>query len=388
VNNAEQLVIPETPDALTPEWFTQALRRGGVLSDQSVVGTRSEVLGEGVGFLGDLLRVTLNYDRPEGLPASLIAKMPKLENRSMGELIGAYERENCFYMDMAERMPLSTPRMYYGDFDRDKASEKQEQILRAAERIPRFLTMPMAALARWIAGNKKRRYILLLEDLNDGELGDQVAGATVARCTDVVRVMAKAHAAYWNADLSGEFWLLPLDIDAHMRHGLFMGSLAGFADFFGAQLHGKLKPYLDRLPEQGVAMVRQLALAPTTLLHCDLRLDNLFFRGEQVVVFDWQLVRRGPGIYDIAYFLSSALDENAGRDVTMQVLKTYHSELCQAGVVDYSFDDLLRDYRLALHAVLLTLSTVNQVEMGDGRGVTLMRGWLTRLHARFVELEK
>ena len=145
------LEIPETPDALTPDWLTAALRRGGVLADQRVVDARAEVLGEGVGFLGDLLRLTLHYDRPQGLPASLIAKLPKLENRAMGELLGAYERENCFYMDMAEGLPLQTPRMYYGDFDRDKASEKQEQILRAADRIPRFLTRPMTALARWIS---------------------------------------------------------------------------------------------------------------------------------------------------------------------------------------------------------------------------------------------
>jgi hypothetical protein len=351
-----------------------------------VVDTQAEVLGRGVGFLRDLLRLGQRYDRPEGLPASLIAKMPKLENRAMGELLGAYERENCFYMGMAGDLPLNTPQMYYGDFDRDKASEKQEDILRAADRVPRFLNRPMTTLARWIAANKKRRYILLLEDLNDGESGDQVAGTSVARCRGVVQAVARAHAAYWGADLTGQFWLLPLDIDARMRHGMFMGSRSGFADYFGAELESKLAPYLRRLPQEGVGMVAELASAPTTLLHCDLRLDNLFFRGVDVVVFDWQLVRRGPGVYDIAYFLSGALDEGAGRDVIMGLLKAYHGELCEGGVADYSFEDLVRDYRLALHVVLLTLSTVDQMDLGDGRGVALMRGWIARLHARLTEM--
>ena len=385
MSDAESLLIPETGAALTPEWLTRALRLGGVLSDQRVVEIQAEVLGVGVGFLGDLFRITLSYDRPAGLPASLIAKMPKFENRSMGELLGAYERENCFYMELADQVPLNTPRMYYGDFDRDKASEKQEKILRAADRIPRFLTGPATSLARWIASRKQRRYILLLEDLNDGELGDQIAGASFERCNDVLRAVAKAHSAYWGANLTREFWLLPLDIDARLRHGLFVGSLAGFADYFGTELEAKLAPYLRRLPEEGVGMLKQLASAPTTLLHCDLRLDNLFFRGAEVVVFDWQLVRRGPAAYDIAYFLSSALDENAGRDNVMGLLATYHQELLQGGVDHYSFEDLLRDFRLALHVVLCTLVTVDQIELGDGRGVALMRGWVSRLHARLTE---
>lgn len=388
MSSAESLEIPETPDALSADWLTQALHRGGILNGQRVVATRAEVIGEGVGFLGDLLRLSLSYDRPEGLPTSLIAKLPKLENRAMGELLGAYERENCFYMEMADSLPLNTPRMYYGDFDRDKASEKQEAILRAANRIPRFLTRPMTSLARWIAGNKKRRYILLLEDLRDGEMGDQVAGTPTDRCADVIRAVAGVHAAYWGTDLSGKFWLLPLDIDARMRHGLFMGSRPGFASYFGAELEAKLAPYLDRLPEEGAGMLAELVSAPATLLHCDLRLDNLFFRDADVVVFDWQLVRRGPGVYDIAYFLSGALDENAGRDVVMGLLEAYYDELRRGGVDGYSFEDLIRGYRLALYLVLLTLSTVDQMDLGDGRGVALMRGWIARLHARLAEMDE
>jgi hypothetical protein len=388
VTAAEPFQIPETPDALTPDWLTQALRQGGILDTQRVVATRAEVLGEGVGFLGDLLRLSLSYDRPEGLPASLVAKLPKLENRAIGELLGAYERENCFYMEMADGLPLNTPRMYYGDFDRDKASEKQEAILRVANKIPRFLSRPMTSLARWLAGNKKRRYVLLLEDLDDGTMGDQVAGASIDRCEQVVRAIARAQAEYWDRDLSEKFWLLPLDIDSRLREGLFIGSRSGFADYFGAELEAKLAPYLNRLPAEGAAILAELVTAPTTLLHCDLRLDNLFFQGTEVVVFDWQLVRRGPGVYDIAYFLSGALDENSGREVVIGLLKSYHEALHRAGVTNYGFEELIRGYRRALLIVLLTLSSVDQLELGDGRGVALMRGWMTRLHARLAEMDE
>ena len=37
------------------------------------------------------------------------------------------------------------------------------------------------------------------------------------------------------------------------------------------------------------------------------------------------------------------------------------------------------------YVVLCTLVTVDQIELGDGRGVALMRGWVSRLHARLTE---
>ena len=88
----------------------------------------------------------------------------------------------------------------------------------------------------------------------------------------------------------------------------------------------------------------------------------------------------------MAYFLSSALDEAAGRAVVEGLLEAYLEELQAGGVDGYTMDELLRDYRIALRVVLMTLSTVDQVELGDGRGIDLMRGWISRLHGRLAEM--
>jgi len=376
--------IPETPAELTPDWLTRALTANGVLNGQRVVEATSQVLGEGEGFLGDILRLRLRYDEPvEGAPASVIAKLPKLANRGMGELLGAYERENCFYMEFGQRLPVRTPRMYYGDFDRDPASEKQEEIMQVADQLPKFLINPMTALARWIAGRKKRRYILLLEDITDAASGDQVAGADISRCIETLNTIARAHAAFWaEPELSNQFWLLPLNIDTRMRHSMFRKSTPAFTRMFQTEMDQGLATYMQTVEEQGVEMMRTLCEAPTTLLHCDLRLDNLFFDEDGVIVFDWQLVRRGPAAYDVAYFLSGALDEHAGAGDIDLLLAAYHEALSASGVTDYALADLQRDYRLALHNVLQSLATIDQVDLGDGRGIPLMRSWIRRLHAR------
>jgi len=65
--------LPAGPTELTAGWLTRALRETGVISDASVTGLDHEVIGQGVGVLGQLARFKLTYDNPEeGAPGSLV----------------------------------------------------------------------------------------------------------------------------------------------------------------------------------------------------------------------------------------------------------------------------------------------------------------------------
>ena len=132
-------------------------------------------------------------------------------------------------------------------------------------------------------------------------------------------------------------------------------------------------------------MLDELCTSPHTLLHCDLRLDNVFFRDDEVVIFDWQLVRRGPAAYDVAYLLSGALAVDVASSDVEGLLSTYHAALQRGGVADYAFDRLRHDFVLGLHSVLFSLASIDQVDLGDGRGIDLIRGWIQRLHARLEQ---
>ncbi len=158
------LFIPELPSELTVEWLNEVLAADG---SPGITSARQTVLGEGEGFVGDIIQLHLDYAESNvNQPSSVIAKMPKLANRAMGELLGAYERENMFYMTLAKDLPVAIPELYYGEFDRDAASEKQEQILRQANKMPNFLQGLVSRLGWFIAARKNRRYILLLEDIS------------------------------------------------------------------------------------------------------------------------------------------------------------------------------------------------------------------------------
>ena len=79
--------IPQSTDELTPAWLTQTLQAGGFLDGVRVVGAEPEILGEGEGFVGQIVRLRLSFDGPApGAPESLIATMPigLDQNRNLG----------------------------------------------------------------------------------------------------------------------------------------------------------------------------------------------------------------------------------------------------------------------------------------------------------------
>ena len=123
-----------------------------------------------------------------------------------------------------------------------------------------------------------------------------------------------------------------------------------------------------------------------TLLHCDLRLDNVAFRNGKPIVFDWQLVRSGPAAYDVAYFLSGASPELTTEEEDA-LLRHYLETLETLGIREYSFDALKRDYHLGLLTTMQTLAATDQMDMGDGRGIALMQAWFARLKARLSNIK-
>jgi len=366
--------LPETPEELTAEWLSTAL--GG-----KVQAVEQTPLGDGQGFMGDILRMDLQSADP-AVPGSIVAKLPKKSNRVMGELLGVYEREIMFFREFGEHVPIHIPKVYFSEFDRDKGSENQEEILRAVDKLPKFLNKVISVVGMAIAAAKKRRYLLLIEFFGDMQPGDQLAGLSAAQCEQVLRAIAPLHRQYWQSeDLRNHFWLLPMDVDARIRHGMFMQNVEQYAQAMGPEVAS----HLSWLRDNGEALMHRFTeQAPTTLLHCDLRLDNVVFDGDSCAFIDFQLVRRGPAAYDVAYFLSSALREEYGEEDEARLLQVYHQAL---DVPDYSYTDFERDYQRALLLVLGSLSSTGDIDFSNERGASMMAAWLQRLKTRAARVD-
>ena len=97
-----------------------------------------------------------------------------------------------------------------------------------------------------------------------------------------------------------------------------------------------------------------------TVIHGDARVGNMMFPSSEdkgrFVFIDWQAVRKGKGIFDVAYFIILSLTRKYREACEQHALDDYHRYLKANGVQDYSREEMEEDYRHACLCVLVLLS--------------------------------
>jgi hypothetical protein len=354
-------VIPATIAELTPAWLTDALRAGGVMTDASVTDARCETLGAGAGFVGQIARVHLTYDRAAGGGSStLIAKMPALEEgaRELAGIYGLYEREFRFYTELVPEITFRTPRCYFAAGD--------------AESV---------------------RYVLLLEDLGaTGIVGDQVQGCTPEQATLVLEQLALHHARWWmHPRLTEVPWMgTGIDLVNGAMEQAYPDSWPVALDLFGDRMTPAIRDALPGMNRRISALMERYREGPLTMTHGDYRLDNMFFgkpgSGYGVAVFDWQSPSQAWGAYDIAYFMYGNVDIETRRAHEMDVLRTYHDTLAANGVQGYAWERCVEDYVNSL-VVSLGIWIVNAatLDTANERGRELFNLFFDRLAAAITD---
>ncbi|MEZ5244210.1 MAG: phosphotransferase [Acidimicrobiales bacterium] len=379
--------IPKSLDDIHPDWLTGALRAGAVIDAATrVVACEAVVLGTGEGFTGDLARLTVRYEGGDG-PATMVAKIPTSanDNRSGSELLGVYEREVRMYQEVLPALGAPVPSLYYADVDANPDWEKQMDAIEKLERLPVwFLRFVTWVLQRFVTPTP-RASVLLLEDLAPAEIGDQVAGASLERVGRVLEAAAGVHAATWGdkAPDPGP-WLVSGGVAPKIFQASFLGTRKKFLKSEGKHVSPHMKTLLDRMGIDGIERGRRIHRdLPQCLVHGDLRLDNIFFAGDDVTaLIDWQLTRIGPAVVDVAYFIAGSVEPEVTESEVDALLARYHTALVAAGVDDYPYDRFLVDYEDGLMVVLGSLTAVELLDMGDARGRDLVDKMVTRLDGR------
>jgi hypothetical protein len=349
----------------------------------------TEILGEGEGFVGTIARVRIDADGEA--PRSAIAKFPigVAQNRALAEQMGSYEREIRFYRELADHVPLSTPRHYYSDMDRNPFEGREEQFVRFLDRWPDWLIRLLMPLVRWLVSKSRRRYVLLLEDLAPGRIGDQVAGCRVHEAEAALRGLGALHAAYHGrVDTPELSWLPRIDALVRWFHVAYRRNWPTFVERYRDRYPRmvELAPWLEA---HGIEVVQRLGELPRTLLHGDFRLDNLCLRDEgghgvRVVAFDWQGAARGPGLVEVAYFISGNLRPELAVACEKALLGAYRDELSRRGV-ELSEREL-RSYELAkLWVAWRLILGTDELDLTNERGLALWDGWLERLEPLLPE---
>jgi len=356
------IAIPANPAAVTAEWLTEVLHRSGALpGGSSVSSIELEPLGAGVGVMGELARIRLQYAGDRGTaPSSVIVKSPSPyeENRAQGVGLGMYEAEIRFMKELDAHTPVRTPRVFLADI---------------------------------VSGTAE--FVVVMEDLGHLVMGDQVEGVTVDMARDAVLAMADLHAGWWGRVQTPEMEWVPSVVHARIE---------GLAQMWPTLWLGFNAKFAYSLPEGGAEagelisqhywrVMNRIAEWPWTLLHQDYRVDNLFFdadnRDEPVVVIDWQGIGRDPGIYDLCYFLGGSLTVEDRRANERALVEAYHERLVAKGITDYPLDTLWHDYRFGHLTSCSTAVLVGATfDLANERGKALVETLASRHFQAVVDL--
>jgi len=295
--------MPRVPQA---DWISEAL-------GSTVVDLQAELLGDEMGLQSTTWRLQLRYAEPGSGPASLILKSETSDPdfQAMSRLSNAFGREVGVYTHCAPRLQGYRPVVH--------ACEDGD--------------------AAW----------LLMEDLSHLSPGDQVVGLSRAQALDCIERVARIHAEFWmDPALEQHAWL-----PAHTfwfsipKPELVEGFLATYGVRFGADLCRLYRAVL----EQSDAIDAALQSRPWTLVHGDVRADNLLFEGSAeeptTVILDWSWACRSLGLIDVAFLLGGSTPLVQRQGACESLLEAWHRQLLQGGVRDYSLSEARRDLQLA-----------------------------------------
>lgn len=351
--------FPTQPNELTPEWLTERLRAAGALRDATVTSVRTSPVGEGIGMLGVLCRADLEYDRDEaGAPSAVVAKFatPVESNRAVAMAYRMYEREVGFYREVLPQIDTSAPHCY------------------AAEVEP-------------TSGD----CVLLLEDLSGLRTGDQVSGCDAATAARILDTVIPLHARYWGhpEDLTVES--VPRIDSEGQSAGITAGCAAGWDPcmaMFGHVIADEIKAAKDRFLPAVPEIHRMVGRRVQTLVHGDVRLDNLMFDDAtgRVVLLDWAL-SISTGLQDVGYLLSQNVTTDERRAHEDELIEHYRAGLAAHGI-DHPRQQTWEDYRVGvLYTFCYAVVIAGTLDPANARGASFMEQLVARASATVMDHE-
>ena len=293
--------IPRTLAAITPGWLTR-LTGHAVTSVEQIEATR-----------GTTARARLRLEG-EGAPASVFVKLAPtaLATRAFVDLMGLGSAEVRFYRQIRPGLPIAAPAVHGTSDDRSTG-----------------------------------RFALVLEDLAlpGVRFGDVRRPADLDEASAVVAALARFHASFWESERFGRdlSWVVSHATDPN---NALVRPFVRTALRRVSALHGHLVPSgTTSMVARRSEIERALSHGPITLLHGDPHLGNLYFDGAMPGFLDWQVVRKGHGLRDLAYFLVLSLDTDLRRASQTELVQGYVRELAARGIQLPPFEDSWRRFR-------------------------------------------
>ena len=292
-----------------------------------------ERIGADRGMLGEIYKVTIQSDTGS---QEVVAKFsaPRKEALDNAKRGGTHERELRCYDELLNSTPVSIPEIFACWFD-EGSSE----------------------------------YLILQEFIAFDQSVDQIVGITIAQSKLVIEEAAAMHAHWWeHADLVQSSWLPRLNDDRRRTNlttvtRLGWGPLTEILDESG-NTYPKISG--DNLADEIDDMLCDLSTSASTLIHSDLRADNLLFNtsGDGVMIVDWQGCSFGPSSFDITYHMIQSLSIDDRRQNETELLNHYINSLESFGhhITTDEVHKLYRNSILYSLSIACAVPLINDVE--------------------------
>ena len=341
--------LPETTKNITVLWLNEVLHENGFLGSANIVSLKREPMGVGAGFMSDMAKLTLSFDRDtQHLPKTMIAKLlPSYPSaRELAIRLNYFEREIRFYTELAPESPIRTPELIYGAMD-----------------------------------SENKRYVMIMEDCSYCTPADQQQGLTYEQTKIVVSKMADFHARWWDDEnLDSLQWMPTQKNQVTANIDMMRASwdaCAKIEEFRKALPEGGWEAGL-KICEQRPWLVKSIPGDKLTIIHSDLRADNIFFDWDTpdnpLILFDWSSAVVGHGVTELPHLLASSLATELRRQVEKDIVKLYYEHLLARGVSSYTFDecwtDYLRGFLIKIGAFMAGLSIVDYSDPRSLKSIT------------------
>lgn len=325
-------------DPITTAWLTEALRTAGVLPSGAVIAVEQRA-NEAFNSTAAHLILTYSADAPGDAPRALFLK----RNINSEWAIASARDETRFYQAALRRHPRLTMIVpcYLAAFDAQRNAS----------------SLLLADVSATHEPPRTRADLLRGAGVPDETALDQTIDA-----------LAAFHASWWERpELTTTFalasWFPDADgFAAHVerRRGEWARFIAAEGAWFPADLRAIYEDALARLPTLwaaglGAHMATGRGL---TLTHGDCYFSQFLVPRPGIVaptyLIDFQTADAGPAAFDLVLMFAAfwTREQRQAGDREQRALRRYYAGLLAGGVRNYTWDDLLADYRLMLTVML------------------------------------
>ena len=269
-------------------------------------------LGEGRGFQSTAWKLFIERDGHKGVETMILkSESSNADSNLFSRKNNSFVREIGFYSHCAAKL-----------------TENRPAVFAVSSELPAWL---------------------LMEDLSALRSGDQVIGLSLKDTIAAIQAAAKVHARFWmDKELPSHDWL--------PNHQFWFDSkqeewIEDFFAIYGVRLGDKACSLLHAVLRQQDAIQAALDARPWSLIHGDLRADNLLFESDDSLntcrLLDWSWSARSCPAIDIAFLIGGSTPVSQRDSHHEELLLVWHQSLINRGITDYPLSMARFDLQLA-----------------------------------------